>query len=74
MQKAWGTHPSVAWGGSPSPLYKNVVGPAKHVGATCFNINYTDNGLFGIVISGPASNIGAVRNFFSLHMHNYSIF
>ncbi|KAL0871967.1 hypothetical protein ABMA27_004409 [Loxostege sticticalis] len=50
--KALGNGPVTKWGGDNSPLAK-ALGNLGPFAAAGFNVSYTDNGLFGIVLSVP---------------------
>ncbi|KAK6634207.1 hypothetical protein RUM44_004815 [Polyplax serrata] len=58
LQYAYGVKPSIIWGGSSSPLYKATHCIAPDSGVACFNIKYTDSGLFGVMVSGFADSCG----------------
>ncbi|XP_076757847.1 ubiquinol-cytochrome c reductase core protein 2 [Xylocopa sonorina] len=62
LQRASGTVPRVKWGCGTSPLYKEISNAAgtEPFGAQTFNANYTDSGLFGVVLCSPPNISGPV--------------
>lgn len=59
LQYVMGTGSNVLWGNSNSPLAKSLSN-IPEVGATAFNASYSDNGLFGILVTVPAEHAGEV--------------
>ncbi|KAL0270920.1 UNVERIFIED_CONTAM: hypothetical protein PYX00_008190 [Menopon gallinae] len=67
LQHALGIAPVGRWAGSPSPLYKALSSASQEAGGSCFNISYSDNGLFGIMINSPGQHAAlAVQGAFSV--------
>lgn len=60
LQRAAGNEARVKWGAPTSPIGAAVA--ASGASAQTFFQSYSDAGLFGVVVSGNASNIGQVRH------------
>lgn len=58
LQRAAGSSPSVKRGNSAGILSKAILAAAPNTAATSLNASYTDNGIFGFVVSGPAKEAG----------------
>lgn len=58
LQRAAGTTPSTKRGQSAGVLVKAIQSAAPNTAATTLNASYSDNGLFGFVVSGPAKEVG----------------
>jgi ubiquinol-cytochrome c reductase core subunit 2 len=59
LQQAAGVRPPTKRGGNVGALGKVISSAAPNSAVTSLNASYTDNGLFGFVVSGPAKEIGA---------------
>lgn len=62
LQQIAGTGPRAKWGTSTTPLYKSVASAAgcDPFAVSAFNASYSDSGLFGFVLSAPASIAGSL--------------
>lgn len=62
LQRASSSVPRVKWGSSTSPLYKEIssAAGAEPFGAQTFNANYTDSGLFGVVLCSQPNISGSI--------------
>lgn len=58
LQRAAGMCPSTKRGQSAGILVKAIQAAAPNTGASSLNACYSDSGLFGFVVSGPAKEIG----------------
>lgn len=58
LQRAAGVGPATKWGQSAGVLVKAIQAAAPKTGATTLNASYSDSGLFGFVVSGPAKEAG----------------
>lgn len=58
LQRAAGTKPSTKRGQSAGILVKAIQAAAPNSAASSLNACYTDSGLFGFIVSGPAKEIG----------------
>ncbi|CAK9834466.1 Cytochrome b-c1 complex subunit 2, mitochondrial [Anthophora retusa] len=60
LQRATGSGPRVKWGTSGSPLCKEVssVAGTEPFGLSTFNANYSDSGLFGVVLCSQPNIAG----------------
>lgn len=56
------TGPQIKWGNDNSPLAKAIASqnPGVPFAANGFNISFSDSGMFGIMLSAPASVAGKV--------------
>lgn len=59
LQRAAGVCPNVKRGQSAGILVKAIQSAAPNSAASSLNASYTDSGLFGFTISGPAKEVGA---------------
>lgn len=59
LQRAAGTTPSTKRGNSAGVLVKAILSAAPNSAASTLNACYSDSGLFGFVVSGPAKEVGA---------------
>lgn len=59
LQRAAGGCPNTKRGNSAGILTKAIQAAAPNTAATTLNATYSDNGLFGFVVSGPAKEAGA---------------
>lgn len=59
LQRAAGVAPSTKRGQSAGILVKAIQSAAPNTGATSLSASYSDSGLFGFVVSGPAKESGA---------------
>lgn len=57
LQYAYGINPSVKYGANNGSISRAVDCASKNVRYTTFNANYSDNGLFGLVLSGNGKDI-----------------
>lgn len=58
LQRAAGTSPNTKRGQSAGILVKNIQSVAPNSAASTLNACYSDNGLFGFIVSGPAKEAG----------------
>lgn len=58
LQHAAGTGPATKRGANNGALTKVISSAAPNVAVTTLNATYSDNGLFGFVVSGPAKDVG----------------
>lgn len=58
LQRAAGASPNTKRGNSAGILTKAIQAAAPNTAATTLNATYSDNGLFGFVVSGPAKEAG----------------
>jgi ubiquinol-cytochrome c reductase core subunit 2 len=58
LQNAAGVCPNTKRGSSAGVLVKAIQGAAPNSAASALNACYTDNGLFGFIVSGPAKEVG----------------
>jgi ubiquinol-cytochrome c reductase core subunit 2 len=58
LQQAAGVSPSVKWGNSAGVISKAVQAAAPNTGVVALNAGYSDSGLFGFTVSGPAKEAG----------------
>lgn len=59
LQNAAGVGPATKRGANNGALTKVISSAAPSVAATTLNATYSDNGLFGFIVSGPAKEVGA---------------
>jgi ubiquinol-cytochrome c reductase core subunit 2 len=59
LQYAGGVGPSIKYGANNGALTKVVSSAAPNTAVSTLNACYSDNGLFGFVVSGPAKEAGA---------------
>lgn len=58
LQRAAGIAPSVQYGQSAGVLVKSIQAAAPNTGAVALNASYSDSGLFGFSVTGPAKEAG----------------
>lgn len=58
LQRAAGTIPATKRGANNGTLTKSVQSAAPNTAVTALNATYSDNGLFGFVVSGPSTEVG----------------
>lgn len=58
LQRAAGASPNTKRGNSAGIMTKAIQAAAPNTAATTLNATYSDNGLFGFVVSGPANEAG----------------
>lgn len=70
---ALGNGPVTKWGADNSPLAKAIgnIGPFAAAG---FNVSYSDNGLFGVVLSVPKDEAKVVSVHFILFLGHADVF
>ncbi|CAH0546911.1 unnamed protein product [Brassicogethes aeneus] len=59
LQRAIGTGPQVKWSARDNGLLSKVVGNAEFA-SSAINANYSDTGLFGVLVAVPAKNASSV--------------
>ncbi|XP_054009054.1 cytochrome b-c1 complex subunit 2, mitochondrial [Hylaeus anthracinus] len=62
LQRATGAEPRVKWGGSASPLQKQLSSAAgtEPFAVSTFNASYSDSGLFGVVLCSTPNAAGSL--------------